>query len=105
MAHKFSKLRDPLMADPVNRIRVETITRAMRDALEFTQLRENRDASYTGNRRIEHEEDLYLSTLSAYVAEMGGRLELRAVFPDETVEVVPAATTSAVDQTATARTA
>ncbi len=28
---------------------------------------------------------LYLSTLSRYVGELGGRLELRAVFPDETI--------------------
>lgn len=35
--------------------------------------------------RIEHEEDLYLSTLRAYVAALSGELELRAVFPERTV--------------------
>jgi hypothetical protein len=89
MAHKFSKLREPLMADPVNRIEIETITRAMRDALELSQLRESPDASYQDNPFIEHEEDLYLSTLRAYVADMGGRLELRAVFPDGAIEFTP----------------
>lgn len=48
--------------------------------------------SRTKTPRIEHEEDLYLSTLRAYVAEMGGRLELRAVFPDGSVEIIPAMT-------------
>lgn len=46
MAHKFSKLREPLMGDPVNRMKIETITRAMRDALELSQLRESSDVSY-----------------------------------------------------------
>ena len=32
-------------------------------------------------------EDLYLSSLSAYVEALGGRLEIRAVFPDDTVLV------------------
>jgi transcriptional regulator with XRE-family HTH domain len=32
--------------------------------------------------RIEHEEDVYLSTLRGYVEALGGKLELRAVFPD-----------------------
>jgi hypothetical protein len=32
-------------------------------------------------------EDLYLSTLARFVAELGGHLELRAVFPDETVNI------------------
>ena len=37
--------------------------------------------------RFEHEEDVYLSSLAAYVAALGGRLELRAVFADEVVTV------------------
>lgn len=32
-------------------------------------------------------EDLYLASLSAYVEALGGRLEIRAVFPDATVVV------------------
>ncbi|MDP9374107.1 MAG: helix-turn-helix domain-containing protein, partial [Chloroflexota bacterium] len=39
--------------------------------------------------RIEHQEDLYLSTLRDYVAELGGRLEIAAVFPDETIICTP----------------
>ncbi len=33
------------------------------------------------------DEDLFLSTLARYVAALGGRLELQAVFPEETVIV------------------
>ena len=32
---------------------------------------------------------LYLSNLSSYVAALSGQLELRAVFPDEIVEIMP----------------
>ena len=39
--------------------------------------------------RIEHEEDLYLSTLRGYVAALGGELEVNAVFPDGKVTLVP----------------
>jgi transcriptional regulator with XRE-family HTH domain len=41
--------------------------------------------------RIEQEDDLRLSTLARYVAALGGDLELRAVFPDESVELLPPA--------------
>ena len=40
--------------------------------------------------RIEHEEDLDLSTLRGYVAALGGQLEVNAVFPDGKVTLVPA---------------
>lgn len=33
-------------------------------------------------------EDLYLRTLSGYVAALGGRLEITAVFPDERVPLL-----------------
>ena len=32
--------------------------------------------------RIENRTDVYVSTLASYVEAMGGRLEIRAVFPD-----------------------
>ena len=37
--------------------------------------------------KIEHRADLYLSTLSEYVEALGGRLEIRAVFPDREVRI------------------
>jgi DNA-binding XRE family transcriptional regulator len=49
--------------------------------------------------RIEQEEDVFLSTLPRYGAELGGHLEVLAVFPEETITVLrepgPAKTTSA----------
>lgn len=36
----------------------------------------------------ENEHDVYVSTLVRYVAELGGHLEVLAVFPDETVTLL-----------------
>jgi hypothetical protein len=33
-------------------------------------------------------EDLYLATLSEYVAALGGHVEIRAIFPDEQVRLL-----------------
>ena len=45
------------------------------------------DAAATRPSEGERREDLYMSALSAYVQALGGRLELRAVFPEETIAV------------------
>jgi hypothetical protein len=45
------------------------------------------DAADTGITTEQRREDLYLSSLAAYVRALGGRLELRAVFDDGSVIV------------------
>jgi transcriptional regulator with XRE-family HTH domain len=37
--------------------------------------------------KIEHRTDLYLSTLAEYVEALGGKLEIRAIFPDRQVRI------------------
>jgi DNA-binding XRE family transcriptional regulator len=37
--------------------------------------------------KIEHRTDVYLSTLAGYVEALGGRLEIRAVFPDREMRI------------------
>jgi len=37
--------------------------------------------------KIEHRTDIYLSTLAEYVEALGGRLEIRAVFPDREMRI------------------
>jgi transcriptional regulator with XRE-family HTH domain len=44
--------------------------------------------SQGGVSRLERRQDLLLSTLREYVEALGGHLELRAVFPDGSVEIV-----------------
>lgn len=36
----------------------------------------------------DHEDDLYLADIGRFIAAMGGYLELRAVFPDQTVTIL-----------------
>lgn len=101
MAHTFQKLRDELRADPDAAPYLEQERLAMRDALVLADLRERRatrrqrDAGVTEEdaldvTNIEHEEDAYLATLSRYIEVLGGHLEVTAVFPDQSIRLVPA---------------
>ena len=95
---KFKNLRDEIRANPRRAARVEEYKRAIYDALALAELRQGRDVtqtdlakvlgvSQTNVSRIEHESDLYVSTLRAYVEALGGELELRAVFPERTAAI------------------
>ncbi len=98
----FSELSDPILKDPVRRARIETMQRAIEDAIALTEARENQGltqqqlaeklgVSQANISRIEHEEDLYLSTLRAYVEALGGELQVKAVFEDQEIYLgVPA---------------
>jgi DNA-binding XRE family transcriptional regulator len=37
--------------------------------------------------KIEHRTDIYLSTLAGYVEALGGKLEIRAIFPDREMRI------------------
>jgi hypothetical protein len=89
----YSELSRRVNADPARRARVEahkaellrSVTLGeLRKARELTQvaLAKALDTTQSGVSRIEHQTDLYLSTLRSYIEAMGGSLELSAVFPD-----------------------
>ena len=97
----FSEILDKINADPIRRERVATYKRAMEDAIALAELRARQDitqqemaktlgVSQANISRIEHEEDLYLSTLRGYVEALGGKLEVNVVFPDGTVTLIAA---------------
>jgi DNA-binding XRE family transcriptional regulator len=96
----FAELAIKIKADPIRRARIATYKRAMQDALALAELRAQRGitqqemsetlgVTQANISRIEHEEDLYLSTLRGYVAALGAELEVNAVFPDGKVALVP----------------
>lgn len=98
----FDELRKQIDTDPGRRSRVEEHKAAMlgelRRELDLTQVivAERLDVTQENVSQIERgETDVRLSTLSRYVQALGGRLELRAAFPEETValNVGEAATT------------
>lgn len=100
MAHKWQKLREQVYARPGAPERLAQMEKAMTDALALAKLREEREVtqvelaatlgvSQPNISRIERGDDIYLSTLSRYVAALGGSLEVLAVFPDQTVRLTP----------------
>ena len=92
--HKpFSHLTKEIERDPVRMKRVRDMTRAYLDAQRLTEMRAHRNltqkdvaavlnVTQANVSRIEHEDDVYLSTLRAYIEALGGELEITARFPD-----------------------
>ncbi len=91
MAKKFSELRSGMSQDrrARNAERTAAVLAAMdlaelRGALALTQeeLAERLQISQSNVSRLEHRDDLLVSTLRQVVEAMGGELHLEAVFPD-----------------------
>jgi transcriptional regulator with XRE-family HTH domain len=90
----FNQLREQIDADPARRAKVERHKAAMlgelRRQLDLTQaaVADRLDVTQENISQIERgEADVRLSTLSRYVEALGGRLEIRAAFPEETVSL------------------
>jgi len=88
----FDQLRKQIDADPARRANVEEHKTAMlgelRRELDLTQavVADRLDVTQENISQLERPEaDVRLSTLSRYVEALGGRLEIRAAFPEETV--------------------
>ncbi len=95
-ARKFRELIDAMPASRRQKIaqRVRETLAGMpldelRKARQMTQARLAQSLGVNQGEvsKIEHRTDLYLSTLSEYVEALGGRLEIRAVFPDREVRI------------------
>lgn len=98
---KWREIAAAIDNDPVRRAHVDEAVRAMDVVRELAQMREERGAtqdevaaglgtSQPNVSRIEHEEDIFLSTLRDYIGALGGRLEVRAIFPDgQAVDLTP----------------
>lgn len=95
--HKWSDIRRKTENNPASQARMERIRRAMDDVQAIAKLRDvDNDEKWSARHAlqpvaeprvstIERAEDEYLETLAAYIADMGGRLEVAAVFPDERI--------------------
>src|SRR5271167_1019954 len=89
---RFAELRKPIESDSVRRARVEEHKAAMlgelRRQLDLTQavVADRLDVTQENVSQLERgEADVRLSTLSRYVEALGGRLEIQATFPEQTV--------------------
>jgi DNA-binding XRE family transcriptional regulator len=88
----FDQLRKQIDADPARRANVEkhktTMLSELRRKLDLTQaiVADRLDVTQENISQIERgEADVRLSTLNRYVEALGGHLEVRAAFPEETV--------------------
>lgn len=91
--NKFRELAKPIDGDPVRRARVEELKNAYDALLALHELRETvgstqaevargLDVSQPYVAKLEKRGDMSLATLASYLAVLGGRLEVRAVFPE-----------------------
>jgi len=96
MARRFEELLQELPPERRARIRRRTQEmladlrlREVRAACELTQqeLADRLQIDQPNVSRLERRSDVHVSTLADYVAALGGRLELLAVFPEGTVRI------------------
>ena len=100
MTTRFADIKRHVDTDPGYQAEADEMTRAMEDALTLGRIRESRGMTQTmvagalgvtqaNVSRIEHQDDLYLSTLREYVEALGGRLQIAAIFDDQTILLTP----------------
>jgi DNA-binding XRE family transcriptional regulator len=96
MAKSFEELRKQIPPERreqnkrrARQLLAELRLREVRAACELTQeeLAERLDIDQPNVSRLENRSDVRVSTLADYVAALGGRLELLAVFPEGTVRI------------------
>src|SRR6267378_3841986 len=96
MARKFEELRAKM--SPEARASAEARAQVMLKELALDELRAARNLTQehlaevlnvgqAAISKMERRSDMYISTLSHFVRAMGGRLEIRAVFPDGEVRI------------------
>lgn len=105
----FRKIKEQRQRTPDSEARVAQIRRAYRDILRLadlrtamgvtqTELAQEMDVTQANVSRVEHEEDLYLSTLAHYVTRLGGTLRIEAVFPESVYTLLEDAPLSATER-------
>ena len=92
MAKKFSELRAKMSPAAkaesereFHRLIEEMPLQRLRRARQLTQqnLAKILQVNQSEISKIESRADVYVSTLASYIEAMGGKLEIRAVFPDD----------------------
>ena len=98
MANKFSALRARMspQAQAVSAARAEAMLlelelQALRKSRQVTQvdLAKAMQVDQAAVSKLEHRDDMYISTLRSYVQALGGELKLVASFPDGDIALRP----------------
>jgi transcriptional regulator with XRE-family HTH domain len=71
------------------RLKAEMALEELRGALQMTQqqLAKTLNVDQSAISKLERRTDMYVSTLERFIEAMGGRLEIRAVFPEGSVRI------------------
>ena len=96
MAKNFKELQAKM--SPERRVRNEAAASKMIEEMALDELREARDLTQEQLARLLHvnqaavskmerRADMYITTLQGVIKAMGGRLEIRAVFPNGVVRI------------------
>lgn len=96
---RFAELAEKITTDETRRGRVAAHKQVLLQELCLAELRRARQLSQadlartlnttqSGVSRLEHQADLYLSTLRKYVEALGGQLEVQAIFPDGRCSII-----------------
>jgi transcriptional regulator with XRE-family HTH domain len=96
MAQKFAELRAKM--SPESQMRAAEATKKLLQELPLHELRAAREMTQVelagkleitqgAVSQIERSTDMYISTLQKVIRGMGGKLEIRAVFPDGDVQI------------------
>ncbi len=98
MTKKFSVLRSKM--SPESQARAAARAEAILVEMQLKDLRKSRtltqvemakvmNVEQATISKIEHRDDMYVSTLSDYVKALGGELKLVASFPDAEIQIHP----------------
>ena len=89
MARKFKELERKMSPTSYQRLKQDMALEELRDALRLTQqhLAETLQVDQSAISKLERRTDMYVSTLERFIEAMGGRLEIRAVFPEGSVRI------------------
>jgi len=102
--HKpWSEISAKVRADPERRARIEQRGQAIELELTISQLREalgatqesvaeRMNVTQSNVSHFERNPIIFLRSLASYVEALGGRLEVRAVFPDQVVTLAVSGT-------------
>jgi len=71
------------------RLKAEMALEEVRGALRMTQqqLAKTLNVDQSAISKLERRTDMYVSTLERFIEAMGGRLEIRAIFPEGSVRI------------------
>ena len=102
--HKpWSEISAKVRMDPERRARIEQREQAIEAELTISQLREalgatqesvaeKMNVTQSNVSHFERNPNIFLRSLASYVEALGGRLEVRAVFPDQVVTLTVSGT-------------